>query len=186
MTKVGEVTATRAVYSRMSLVAGILAGVSVALIVALRSAGVLVGTWNDVPTVVLPGIILLIPAHEGLHWVTAVLLGVPRKECHFGMYWQKLMPYFRANAPVPVLSYRVILLCPGVALFLGLLVPALSTLNCAWALLAGMAFVAGVGDYYWFWRIRGLPPDRWVWDRAGLVGLDVLAQGGESPPPDRV
>ncbi|MCZ6690227.1 MAG: DUF3267 domain-containing protein [Planctomycetota bacterium] len=174
MTKVGEVAAPRAVYSRLNLVGMILAGAVMGLTVALRAAGLLTGTYGDIPRILLPGLILIVPAHEGLHWVTAVLLGVPRRDCHFGVYWQKLMPYFRAAVPVPVRSYRVILLAPGVVLFCGLLPPALLTRNVAWVILVGMAFVAGVGDYYWYWRIRALPRGRWVWDKAGLVGLEVL------------
>ncbi len=174
MTKVGEVAAPRAIYSRINLVSGILALAGLGLLLALRSVRLLEGTWDDFPSLFLPGIILLIPAHEWLHWLTAVLLGVPRRECHFGMYWQKLMPYFRAKVPVPVRAYRVIMLAPGIGLFVALLVPALLTRNLAWASLAWMALIAGAGDYYWFWRIRGLQRDRWVWDKAGLVGLEVL------------
>ena len=96
MTKVGEVTAQRSIYSRINLGGGILALVGLGLLLVLRFVRLLEGTWDDVPSLFLPGIILLIPAHEGLHWLTAVLLGVPRHECHFGIYWKKLMPYFRA------------------------------------------------------------------------------------------
>ena len=174
LVRVGTVTAPRSIYRNIQLVGAIVAvPFSFAPFVLVRFE-MLGGSSRDLFLVLLPGILLLVPVHEGVHWLAARLSGAPADTCGFG--FARGFPYFRARVPLPVRRYRAVLLAPGVGLTLVAALLAWAGNNFAWAVLAGVAFTAGIGDYYWFWRLRHVASDRWVQDPPGLVGVEILAR----------
>ncbi len=167
------VWAERSIYRRLNLASGLLAA-PLGIVFVFAHRGRLAYTLGEMLAVVLPCVLLLTPAHEGLHWCAARWMGVPARHCRFGFMRSHLLPYFRAMVPVPVRRYRIVLLTPGVLLTVLAAVPALWFSDLRWWVVAAASSATGIGDYYWHWRIRDVPADRWVWDRAGLVGLEVL------------
>lgn len=174
LVKVGEVVHSRAVYSRINLYGGLAAIPTVLVPIILLQHGILTGVSLDLFRLLLPGLVLILPLHEAIHWLAAMAVGVPSRECRFGIYWPALMPYFRTLSPVPAPRYRLILLAPGGGMFLILLSPALLTLNYALLILAWMSLVSSAGDLYGFWRLRRVSDGQWVRDRGDLIGLEIL------------
>lgn len=129
---------------------------------------------GELLAVLVPSFLFVIPLHEGVHWLAARLGGVPARHCRIAFDTKNRLPYFRSMIPMPVTWQRIVLLAPGVVLTVAAAIPAVWLGDLRWWLVAAIAATTGVGDYYWFWRLRGVPTDRWVWDRAGLVGLEVL------------
>ncbi len=174
LVQVDTITAPRSIYRNIQL-AGAVAAIpfSFAPFVLLRFE-ILGGSGRDLFLVLLPGMLLLVPVHEGIHWLAARLSGAPADSCGFG--FARGFPYFRARVPLPVRRYRAVLLAPGVSMTVVAAFLAWSGNNFAWAVLAGVALTAGIGDYYWFWRLRRIASDRWVQDPPGLVGVEILAR----------
>ncbi len=172
---VGAVVTDRSFYKRVNWLGAMLVVPALVVSYILAKVGRLPYSLEEMLLVTAPAIVLLTPLHEGTHWLVARLGGVPARHCRFGMLWSQLMPYFRSLVPLPVRRYRLVLLGPGVGLTVVAALIAIWQADLRWWLVAWVAFAAGLADYYWYWRLRDVPNEQWVWDRAGVVGIECLS-----------
>ena len=178
--RVGTVTASQGIYSKISLAGALVTPLLTFAPFVLVRFELIGGEGRDLFVVLLPGLLLLIPLHEGIHWLTARLSGAPGDKCGFG--FARGFPYFRAHIPLPIRRYRAVLLAPGAALTLVTTLLAIVQDNFAWAVLAGLSLASGIGDYYWFWRLRDVAAEHWVLDPPGLVGVELLTPAITADP----
>lgn len=127
------------------------------------------------PLVLVPGIVLGVLVHEGLHALGFLVAGgAPPGAVRIGVDRRTLTPFARCTVPVTASAYRVTALLP--AAVLGLL-PAVA----GWVTGAGALAVAGFlllavagGDLAAVWAIRGVPAGALVLDHPTRVGCTVL------------
>lgn len=114
-------------------------------------------------------------AHELLHGITWKIAGrLPKGTVEYNIKWALLTPYAHLKVPVPLNTYRIGGIMPG--LVLGILpgIIALTT-GTAWLLWFGIIFSwAAVGDYIILWLLRDLPPASLILDHPEKVGCTIL------------
>lgn len=125
----------------------------------------------------LPALGLLIAGivvHELLHalgWMLAS--GLPWSAMEFGFSLKALAPYAHCREAMPVASYRIGVLLPGIVLGLFPYIAALFTGN-GLLLVFGLIFsLAAAGDILMFWVIRKIPKDSFVKDHPERVGCEI-------------
>ncbi len=119
-------------------------------------------------------LIVGIVIHELLHalgWMLAS--GLPWSAMKFGFSLKALAPYAHCREAMPVVSYRIGVLLPGIVLGLFPYIAALLTGN-GLLLVFGLIFsLAAAGDILMFWVIRKIPKESLVRDHPERVGCEI-------------
>lgn len=114
----------------------------------------------------------LVPLHEGLHVVAALVRGMPRQRIQLG--FQRGFIYVRFHQSLSVSAMRVVLLVPLVLLGIPLFVFCLRSMDRQWLVLFSAHVGSTVVDLYTWWRLRGLEGDKHVFQEPGVHGLTVF------------
>ncbi|HKJ69871.1 MAG TPA: DUF3267 domain-containing protein, partial [bacterium] len=131
-----------------------------------------------------PGILILlggIITHEALHAFAWLLVAKNQwRAIKFGIHLTALSPYAHCTEPMPVGSYRITVILPGVLLgavplMIGML------LGNGPVILFGFLFTLSAGgDALVLWRIRNIPPGTLVRDHPDRAGCVVIREPGKS------
>jgi hypothetical protein len=172
--KIGEAHVPKLAASLVAVLAAVMfcgAGVALARVVL---HGAPFAEWHS--AALLASVIVLIPAHEGLHalglrWFARV----PWTEVRFGVMWRILSPYCRCMAPIPIQAFRRMVLLPlyvtgGTTVALLLLFPADWT-----ALVAGTAIAICTGDVWVAAKLSRFAGNLLALDSPSEIGCDVFA-----------
>ena len=128
------------------------------------------------PVLLIGGLLVLGPVHEGLHALGYLLAGVPRGALRIGVHLRTCSMYVHCATPVRVEAYRIASVLPFLMLGLGPAILSWQTGSGWLALAAAFSIASATGDLLLLWNVRGVPADRWVADHPVRVGCRILAR----------
>ena len=159
---------------RMTVMGFVLAAMAYGLVTLLLSAR---GTdpvfhQNGYTVLFFVAALALVPLHEGLHVLAALVLGMPWGRIQLG--FRRGFIYVRFHRSLSVGAMRVVLLTPLVLLGLLLLVFCLRSMDRQWLVLLCAHVGSTVVDLYTWWRLRGIDGGDHVFQEPGVQGLSVF------------
>ncbi len=146
----------------------------------LHGLGILVDGFQFWNSHRFPGIVILlggIIAHEVLHAVAWLLVSKnQRNAIKFGFNFAALSPYAHCTEPMPVGSYRITVILPGVLLGAVPLIIGVLFGNGPVILFGFLFTLAAGGDALILWRVRNIPPGTLVRDHPDRAGCVVIRE----------
>ena len=109
--------------------------------------------------------------HEAVHAIFwKISSGLAWSQFTFGFKWEALAPYCHAQAPMPLMPYRIGALAPVIVT--GILPWLFALLNgsAPLALLSAVLISAAIGDFYVLWLLRDVPAGADVRDHPEKAG----------------
>jgi hypothetical protein len=120
-------------------------------------------------------VLLGIFLHELIHGAAWALLGKKSlKTIGYGVNWKAVSPYAHCREPLPVGTYRLGAILPGIILgFIPVIIGILSGIG--WIFFYGLIFtVAAGGDLVVLWLLRQENFDDWVLDHESRAGCYLI------------
>lgn len=102
----------------------------------------------------LVGSLLLLPIHEGLHWLGALVAGVPASRIRFGIRRRGLVPYCKVDDDMTVAHLRLMGAAPLIMTGVAASGVVLATGSLLWALILTTAIAISGGDLLMLWTLR--------------------------------
>ncbi|MCF6466328.1 DUF3267 domain-containing protein [Clostridium sp. Cult2] len=121
-------------------------------------------------------IILVIPAHEGLHAIGFMLLSkAPKVNIKFGLHKKYFMPYCHcSNFENTKFGYISSMLLPNIILTIITIAIIFFTSNIYWSLVSSFVVSSGAGDYYMAYLVLKYPNTERFIDHPTEPGFYVI------------
>lgn len=140
--------------------------------------------WNETVSasalliVVIPGMLVSIVLHEGLHALGWMLFGrVSPRAISFGFDRASLSPYAHVEVPMRATPYRIGAVLPLIVLGVLPFVWGMSAANGLAVMYGALMISAAVGDIFVLWVIRSVQSDAMVLDHPSRAGCYVRDAG---------